>query len=351
MEEDNGADEKTENPPITMSQSECYATTREFKKCLLDFSDRQDMDDTMCMSYLQKVPVSIIQFSVWRNAETKLPDPIPEGTKRKTERTSKVREKWKEWKPNEINFSFSHSVDYKEHIKQYRQEYTYKTRTYNKNTTTGQYKVNGNTEYYSPQTRPSKPPVFTAIRQTGKMKYEHRQNSPKQLTYSSMRAQSEPDILDLQHRYKIDPGAIKKALIANLGEIPNGVSDPAKPADYHDPLDDVKGFWKNPVRTTSAKSVKETIHSRSSGTVNLTPTSAARHGTVPHLPNGATTPLVLTSRDKPASRPSSNRPPLEPITIQPLVTSSTQSMPPVLLSNVTDQKGLLMDPQTMLVIN
>ena len=182
------------------------------------------------------------------------------------------------------------------------------------------------------------------------MKYEHRQYSPKILTYSSIRAQSEPDILNLQHRYKIDPGAIKAALIANLGGVgSHGSPDSDRLEENRDPIDDSKGYWKNPVRTTSAKSVKATIHSRSSGTVNLTPTSAARHGTIPHLQG--TLSQIPSSGDGTDSRPSSKRPPLEPITIQPLVTSSTQSMPPVLLSNVANQKNMMMDPQTMLVFN
>ena len=338
----------------------------ELKKCLLGVSEHQDEQDVLFMSFLKKHSEFDMQFSSWKNASTHTMSTL-DTAKRKQEKGIRSRDRAKGWKPNEICFQFSHSVDYKEHIRQYRVQYTYKTRTYNKNITSGQTNMTVNQDMYSAKNRHYKPPVFSQPRPIGRMKYEHRQYSPKLLTYTSSRAQSEPDILNLQHRYKIDPRAIKKALIANLNEPIHGVDVTSEPDDGHDPLDDVEGFWKNPVRAVSAASAKATIHSRISGTVNLTPTNAARHGTLPHLHSGSTIPSPHNTnshlhtgysippsphssppRDEVVPRTASHRSPLVPLNIQP-IDSYTNSMPSVLLSNVASQ--LRMDPHTMLVLN
>ena len=330
----------------------------ELKKTLLDVSEAQDCEDETHLSYLKKIPTFDNRFCAWKDAQQKSV-PLPETSRKRTERSTRQKDRWKEWKSSDIVITYVHSLDYKDHIKQYRYQYTYKSKSISKQSVTP-FKVHSNMEYYPVPQKQAQTPL--ARMQTpngvlqgkypsngiiqGKLRYDHRQPSPKQIGYTA-RTHSEPDILDLQHRYKMDPGAIKAALIANLGPL-----EPTPHMPTSDPLEDAQranGLWKNPIRTFSAKSVKATIQARLGGTVNLTPTSASRGGVRDNIGSGQRHAVTPTTRGNPA---------LEPIHFQPLnASSSTQSMP-VLLSNgktplsthSTTLGAVQIDQQTMLVL-
>lgn len=173
---------------------------------------------------------------------------------------------WKDTysKSKDIAYKFHHFTERKKHMENYRKGHTY-----------------GNSGLLKEHII-QLDHITSRLQSQTKGKLDNKLNTFCQASsIPTPRNNTDSDILELQHKYKFDPSALKEASVRNDVTKEKSPRDKkAVPAFEAAPAKSQKGSG----RLDSAKSVKETIKARSSGTVNLTPTkiSPLKHKSSSH---------------------------------------------------------------------
>ncbi len=263
------------------------------------------------------VNVQVDDFSTWvpdPNVKLRKPEKQNEGSSRVINNNLRSRrDSWRhDYKQKEIDYVFNHYTDVRQYVEQYRRGYTYHnfppSRTPHGEqvgfVSLSRLPWTDNTVVNRPTLPPrisqqiinnSSPPPTPGHKlehgQQNKESSSHMESNALQLPPSTntkgsvapqiaskanpnsaninnahkgvnTNSKGPPSLLDLQHKYKIDPGAIKKFK-------EEGVDPPNEDSGRRSRKDSACQS-----RASSAKSAKETIQSRTGGNVNLTPGSS-----------------------------------------------------------------------------
>ncbi len=306
---------------------------KEITKKLADASEIAEDDDILCTvefrGFKPKPPVNtkgnvnvqVDDFSTWvpdPNVKLRKPERHNDGNSKVINNNLRARkDSWRhDYKQKEIDYVFRHYTDVRQYVEQYRRGYTYHnfppSRTPHGEqvgfVSLSRLPWTDNTVINRPTLPPrisqqiinnSSPPNTPGHKQPcgpqNKESSSHIGSNAQQLPPSTNNKGSgvpqiptkpnpnsaninnahkgantnpkgPPSLLDLQHKYKIDPCAIKKFK-------EEGVDPPNEESGRRSR----KGS-AGQSRASSAKSAKETIHSRSGGNVNLTPGSKVING-------------------------------------------------------------------------
>ena len=245
-----------------------------------------------------------IDFDSWPLESPPYPTPtpvpiVPIKGRRNERGKSKSESNWKDWrepynKPRDIQYAFRHYADPEQHMAQYRQQYTYGQGLLQK------------------EAGPQCDHVISRVHNQNsqiRSRYHQESSSPSSQWHSGVTPRgnnSESAILDLQHKYKFDRHALKAASNNNNGANNINNIDKRTLVEVESVEDSDTPSVKSQPSTRvcsarSARSIRETIQARSSGTVNLTPTKSGSFKT-PLLPQAKKPqPNAATPLDSPTA--------------------------------------------------
>ena len=196
-------------------------------------------------------------FSAWAwKTDVLVTNPATKLKKIEKPQKPKGDQNWRDWRDafnrsREISYVFKHYADSSSYIEQYRGDHTY-----------GHGLLNKEGHQHPDQ-------VIHRIQRPAQLRYKLENTASNWTHRVTPQTSSDSAILELQHKYKFDPSALKAASNGATHQKTNAVDSDSNDSETRSLQS------QGSARRGSAQSIKETIKARSSGTVNLTPTKGS----------------------------------------------------------------------------